>query len=226
MPEQPHPGPEGAEDRVTVVLVDDHRMFADSMARLLSSEPDLDVVATVATAEEALRAVARHRPRVVLLDHQLPGRSGVEVARDIKATTPDVMVVMITGSTEDRVLLGAIDAGCSGFLTKDHAADEVVEAVRAAAAGEVLIPPALLARLLPQLNRAHRGLGWDLSPREIEVLGLLATGAANKAIAAQLHLSVNTIRNHVQQILTKLGVHSKLEAVATAVREGIISYPE
>jgi DNA-binding NarL/FixJ family response regulator len=226
MPELPSPGPEGADDRITVVLVDDHRMFADSMARLLSAEPDLDVVATVASAEEALRAVARHRPRVVLLDHQLPGRSGVEVARDIKATTPDVMVVMITGSTEDRVLLGAIDAGCSGFLTKDHAADEVAEAVRAAAAGDVLIPPALLARLLPQLNRAHRGLGWDLSPREIEVLGLLATGAANKAIATQLHLSVNTIRNHVQQILTKLGVHSKLEAVATAVREGIISYPE
>ena len=209
---------------IRVVLVDDHRMFTDSMARLMAAEPDLDVVGTAASAAEALKLVKRERPHVVLLDHELPDGTGVEVASAIKADQPEVMVVMVTGSSEDRVLLAAIDAGCTGFLTKDHLAAEVVRAVRAAASGEVLIPPALLARLLPQLNRAHRGIGGDLSPRELEVLELLATGVSNKAIAAQLHLSINTIRNHVQQILVKLDAHSKLEAVSIAVREGIIRY--
>lgn len=214
-----------AGDPIVVVLVDDHRMFADSLARLLSAEPDIVVAATVAAAAAVPAAIERHHPRVVLLDNGLPDQAGTEVARAIKAQDPTVMVVMVTGSLDDRVLLAAIDAGCSGFLTKDRAAEEVIAAVRSAAIGEVVIHPALLARLLPQLHRSNRSTGSDLSRRELEVLVLLATGAANRAIADQLFLSVNTVRNHVQQILQKLGVHSKLEAVATAVREGIISYP-
>lgn len=210
---------------IVVVIVDDHRMFAESLGRLLSSEPDIEVAATVADAAGVRSAIERHHPRVVLLDNGLPDADGTDVAAQIKQQDPAAMVVMITGSADDRVLLAAIDAGCSGFLTKDRASDEVAQAVRHAAAGDVVIPPALLARLLPKMNRAHRGLGADLSPRELEVLHLLATGATNRAIADQLFLSVNTVRNHVQQILQKLGVHSKLEAVATAVREGIISYP-
>jgi DNA-binding NarL/FixJ family response regulator len=215
----------GSTPPIRVVIVDDHKMFAQSLARILSDEADIAVVEVASDAAGALAAVERHQPRVVLLDHNLPGRDGLSVARDIKAANADVMIVMVTGAAEDRVLLGAIEAGCSGFLTKDRLVDEVVESVRAAAAGEVLIPPSLLARLLPQLNRTSQGIGGDLSPRELEVLELLATGATNKTIAAQLYLSVNTIRNHVQQVLVKLGAHSKLEAVATAVREGIISYP-
>lgn len=214
------------DEPIRVVVIDDHRMFAESLARLLSDEPDIEVVATEGDGMTGLRAVERHDPRVVLLDNQLPGQAGVEVAREIRAVRPDTMVVMLTGAVDDRVLLAAIDAGCSGFLTKDHASSAVAEAVRAAAQGEVLIPPALLARLLPQLNRAHRGVGSDLSARELEVLELLATGASNKAIAAELSLSVNTVRNHVQQVLVKLDAHSKLEAVATAVREGIVRYPD
>ncbi len=210
---------------IRVVIIDDHRMFAESLGRLLSDQSDIEVVATVGDGDAGLEAVRRHQPRVVLLDNVLPGRTGVEVAADIREALPDTMVVMLTGAVDDRVLLGAIDVGCSGFLTKDHAAAAVVDAVRSAAQGDVLIPPVLLARLLPQLNRAHRGLGSDLSNRELEVLDLLATGAANKEIATSLSLSVNTVRNHVQQVLVKLGAHSKLEAVATAVREGIIRYP-
>jgi two-component system, NarL family, response regulator DevR len=169
--------------------------------------------------------VTRLRPNVVLMDYQLPDQDGVAVTTQVKRQNPSVMVVMLTGSAEDRVLLSAIDAGCSGFLTKDRAAAEVVHAVRAAAVGEALISPALLARLLPKLNRTQRSLGEDLSDREREILGLLARGMTNKVIAAELFLSVNTIRNHVQSVLAKLGAHSKLEAVSTAVREGIIDYP-
>ena len=210
---------------IVVLIVDDHRMFAESLGRLLSDHADIVVAGTVSTAAAVPGAIERHHPKVVLLDHGLPDASGAEVARLIKTIDPLTMVVMVTGSMDDRVLLAAIDAGCSGFLTKDRASDEVAEAVRHAAIGDVVIPPALLARLLPKLNRAHRGPGADLSRREMEVLEHLATGASNRAIAAELFLSVNTVRNHVQQILQKLGVHSKLEAVAMAVREGIVDYP-
>ena len=213
------------ETTVGVLIVDDHRMFSESLARLLADEEGIAVLGVAATGADAVEMVNRLHPKVVLMDYQLPDQDGVSVTTAIRRENPSVMVVMLTGSTEDRVLLAAIDAGCSGFLTKDRAAAEVVHAVRAAAVGEALISPALLTRLLPKLNRTQRTLGEDLSDREREVLGFLARGMTNKVIAAELFLSVNTIRNHVQSVLAKLGAHSKLEAVSTAVREGIIGYP-
>jgi two-component system response regulator DevR len=216
---------ESENTTVGVLIVDDHRMFSESLARLLADENGIAVLGVAATGADAIDMVGRLHPNVVLMDYQLPDQDGVAVTAAIRRENPSVMVVMLTGSTEDRVLLAAIDAGCSGFLTKDRAAAEVVHAVRAAAVGEALISPALLARLLPKLNRTQRSLGEDLSEREREILGFLAKGMTNKVIAAELFLSVNTIRNHVQSVLAKLGAHSKLEAVSTAVREGIIDYP-
>jgi DNA-binding NarL/FixJ family response regulator len=128
---------------------------------------------------------------------------------------------MLTGFGDDRVLVAAIEAGCSGFLTKDRAAAEVAGVVRAAAAGEALISPALLARL----HHTTRPVGTDLTERERQVVGLMAHGRSNKAIASDLYLSLNTVRNYVQSVLTKLSAHSKLEAVSNAVRDGIIDYP-
>jgi DNA-binding NarL/FixJ family response regulator len=217
--------PEQRDGAVTMVIVDDHLMFAESLSRLLSDDGHITVLGAAATAEAGLALVAEVNPDVVLLDFQLPDRTGVELAADVKSANPKTMVVMLTGSTDDRVLLAAIDAGCSGFLTKDRAAAEVAEAVRAAAAGEALISPAQLARLLPKLSRTHRAVGADLTDRERELLQHLASGQTNKVIASELHLSVNTVRNYVQSVLTKLNAHSKLEAVSTAVREGIIDYP-
>ena len=216
---------EAEDTTVGVLIVDDHRMFSESLARLLADEDGIDVLGVAGTGSDAIDMVSRLHPNVVLMDYQLPDQDGVSVTVEVKRQNPSVMVVMLSGSTEDRVLLAAIDAGCSGFLTKDRAAAEVVHAVRAAAVGEALISPALLARLLPKLNRTQRSVGEDLSDREREILGFLARGMTNKAIAAELFLSVNTIRNHVQSVLAKLGAHSKLEAVSTAVREGIIDYP-
>lgn len=208
-----------------VLIVDDHRMFAESLARLLADAEGIDVVGIASTGSKARALVATLQPRVVLIDYQMPDEDGVTVTAAIKKQDPDLMVVMLTGSADDRVLLAAIDAGCSGFLTKDQAATEVADAVRAAAAGEALISPALLARLLPKLSRTQQTVGGDLTDREREVLGLLARGYANKVVAAELFLSVNTVRNYVQSLLAKLGAHSKLEAVSTAVREGLIEYP-
>jgi DNA-binding NarL/FixJ family response regulator len=209
---------------IGVLLVDDHRMFSESLARLLADEGDIDVVGVASSGAQAIALADSLNPRVVLVDHQMPDQDGVSVAAELKRRDPDRMVVMLTSSTDDRVLLAAVEAGCSGFLTKDRAASEVAESVRVAAAGEALISPAMLARLLPKLGRAKHAPGADLTERELAVLRLLAKGQPNKAIAAELFLSVNTVRNYVQSILTKLDAHSKLEAVSTAVREGIVDY--
>jgi len=210
---------------IGLLIIDDHRMFSESLARLLADEDDIAVVGVASSGREGIDLAIRHRPRVVLVDYEMPEYDGVQVAAEIKRQDPEIMVLILTASTEDRVLLAAIEAGCSGFLTKDRAADDVAHAVRSAAAGEAVISPALLARLLPRLNGSHRSLGDDLTGRERELLSHLARGATNKVVAAELHLSVNTVRNYVQSVLTKLGAHSKLEAVSTAVREGIIDYP-
>jgi len=214
----------GESSRISVLIVDDHRMFAESLSRLLADEPGISVLGVAGNIRDAMELVATHRPQVLLLDYELPDGDGVSMTRDVKRAYPTTMIVMLTGSTEDRVLLGAIDAGCSGFLTKDRAAIEVAEAVRGAAAGEALISPALLGRLLPKLKRTYRSLGSDLTDRERSTLMYLAKGWPNKAIATEMNLSLNTVRNYVQSLLTKLGAHSKLEAVSTAVREGIVDY--
>lgn len=210
--------------KIGVVIIDDHRMFAESLARLLADEDGIEVLAVANDGADGIRRTNALNPHVVLVDFQMPGQDGVRVAAEIKRANPSVMVVMLTGSSDDRVLLAAIDAGCSGFLTKDRAATEVANAVRGAAAGEALVSPALLARLLPKLKRSHRFVGSDLTERELDVLRHAARGWPNKAIAAEMNLSVNTIRNYVQSLLTKLGAHSKLEAVAIAVREGVITH--
>jgi DNA-binding NarL/FixJ family response regulator len=210
---------------ITVLIVDDHRMFAESLARLLDDEPGIRVAGIATSGTAALASVAELEPRVALVDYNLPEQDGLTIATSIKRTHPATMVVMLTGVADDRVLLGAIEAGCSGFLTKDRAADEVADVVRSAAAGEAVISPALLARLLPRLHREHHSIGDDLTDRERDTLQFLARGWTNKVIASEMNLSLNTVRNYVQSVLNKLGAHSKLEAVSIAVREGIIDYP-
>ena len=216
---------EPEESVLGVLVVDDHQMFAESLARLLSDEDDIVVLGTAADGSEALDLCERLKPNVMLIDYHMPGRDGVSITAEIKRNHPEIMVVMLTGSAEDHVLLSAMEVGCSGFLTKDRAATELVDAVRSAAAGDVVISPALLSRLLPQLNRTNDAVGLQFTEREVQLLDLMAEGSTNKVIAQELNLSVNTVRNYVQILLTKLNVHSKLEAVSTAVRDGIIDYP-
>jgi DNA-binding NarL/FixJ family response regulator len=211
-------------DPVRVVVVDDHRMFAEGLARLLGFEDDIEVLGFGATGREAVALVERLRPRVLLLDFDMPDGNGILAAEEVKGRWPDTMIVMISGSTDDGLILRAIDAGCSGYLTKDRAASEVASAVRTVAAGEALISPAQMARLLPQLPRSHRGVGSDLTAHERKVLALMARGATNTSIAAQLSTSIDVARDDVARILAKLGAHSTLEAVATAIREGVIEY--
>jgi DNA-binding NarL/FixJ family response regulator len=209
---------------IRVVVVDDHEMFVQGLAAVLGADPAIEVVATAGTVEAGIATVRLHAPDVVLMDYELPDGDGAEATERIKAEVPEAQVVMVTSFDDEGVLLRAIEAGCSGFITKHKAVQEVAAAVRAAHAGEALISPSMLARLLPKLRQNPRGLGTDLTPREKDVLKLLAAGAPNQQIADELSLSLHTVRNHVQNVITKMGAHSKLEAVATAVREGIIRH--
>jgi DNA-binding NarL/FixJ family response regulator len=220
-----HRGPQAAGApvrKIRVLIADDHRMFAESLGRILSDEPDLEVVALVGSGDAAVTMSANIRPDVAVVDYRLPDGDGAAAARRIRAADPNVAVVMLTGLDDDRLVVAAIEAGCAAFLTKDKASSELVTAIRVAHSGEAYIAPSILAGLLRRMDRSYRGVGGDLTRREREVLDLLAQAMSNQAIAQELVVSVHTVRNHVQNILMKLSAHSKLEAVTIATREGLI----
>ena len=211
------------EPKTKVLLVDDHAMLVDLYERVLSDEADLEVVGRAGSVDEAVEVAATCQPDVVLMDFELPGGDGATAAARIKSTRPETMVVMVTASEDDRTLLRAIEAGVSGFVPKSQDLQELVGAIRAARAGEALISPAVLGRLLPQLrHRDEAPKASAITPREMDVLRLIVEGKSNQAIADDLFVSVHTVRNHVQSILTKLGVNSKLEAIAAATRTGLV----
>jgi DNA-binding NarL/FixJ family response regulator len=211
-----------ADATVRVLVVDDHQMFAASLAHALQSEPDLLVVGQATSISEAQNLVAATAPDVVLLDHRLPDGDGVSAIADLHRIRPSAQVVVLTATTSDRVLVAAMEAGAAGFIAKTQRLDDVIDGVRAAAQGESVVSAKLLTRLLPRLHRQAGGGGADLTEREREILDLLATGLSNADIARQLTISVHTVRNHVANLSAKLGAHSKLEVLSIAVREGLV----
>ena len=209
---------------IRVLVVDDHAVLRQALAIALETEDDLEVVGTVADAPGALAALRERSADVALVDYILDGLDGVSLAREIRGRHPDLPVIMLTADDDDAVLVAAMEAGCAGFLTKVQPVEDVVAAVRAAAAGEPVVSAGQLLRLLPQLERRTQARANvdALTEREREVLLLMAAGATNPVIARELFLSLHTVRNHVQAVLRKLHAHSKLEAVAIAVRTGVI----
>lgn len=218
-------------DPVTLVICDDHKILTDALAMVVERNADLRMVAPpVHTPEEAVDLCREHMPDVVLMDIVFKGlMDGIEATRRIKGISPATKVVIMTAHDDERLLVEAVEAGASGFLGKDEPADEVLAAVRAAAEGEVLIDPATLTRLLHQVvkereaRRDALALLDELTEREREVLQLLAEGTRNDEIAQKLFISPQTVQTHVRNLLAKLGVHSKLEAVAFAVKHGAIT---
>lgn len=208
-----------------LLIVDDHDMFADSLRMALSAQPDFEVVGTASTLAQAKNLVATTAPDVVLLDHRLPDGLGVDSITDLRAIRPQANIVVLTAAAEDSMLVAATEAGCAGFILKTSPLDELVSAVRTAAAGEIMVSSDLLSRLLSRLHHQYEQPASDLTAREQEILQLIAEGLTNGAIASRLFISVNTVRNHVQSILAKLGAHSKLEALSVAIRDGIIDPP-
>jgi DNA-binding NarL/FixJ family response regulator len=204
-----------------VLIVDDHAMFAESLMLALDAEDDLSVVAVATSLAAARSRVLDCHPDVVVLDHRLPDGDGVAAIEGLRALRPSMRIVVLTAQGTERLLSAAMSAGATGFVAKTDNIDCLVGAVRAAAVGESVISQTLLMRILPKLGNAEAA--DDLTDREHEVLVLLAGGLTNKAIAAALQLSPHTVRNHVASICSKLGAHSKLEALAIATRRGLVT---
>ena len=207
---------------ITLLLADPHEMVAESLRLALDGAPDLSVLGMATTLDDLLPQAATRRPQVILLDQRLcDGGVAAGIGR-IKDTSPDSKLLMLTASASESAAVNALDAGCSGVVPKTASLDDLVSAVRATAAGELRLDSELLARLVPRLSRGYREPGADLTAREREVLRLVAEGLSTTDMAAHLFVSPNTVRNHVQSILGKLGAHSKLEALVIATRGGLL----
>jgi DNA-binding NarL/FixJ family response regulator len=206
------------DHHATVVIIDDHQVFAELLGEVLVAR-GLVLVGSYSTLADGMAAVADRAPDLVVLDHRLPGDTGASSVRALKRRSPSTRVLMLTAADERAVLLEAMNAGCDGFVTKRQDINEVMAAVAAVLRGDTPISPDMAGALIG--SRAAP-LGTDLTSRESEVLQLIGAGRANQQVARELGISVNTVRNHVQHILTKLGAHSQLEAVAIASRIGLL----
>ena len=208
---------------IRLVLVEDHEMVANALGGVLQAQPDLELVATAATIAAGVTAVAAHRPDVVVTDLRLTDGLITDHLADLQSGSDGPHVLIITGAPTEKALLDALAAGVTGFIAKAQAIPDLIDAVHRVARGEIAVAPELLHVLVDRIDRGRDGHASALTRREVEVLQCLAAGQSTEDIAQQLHLSQNTIRNHVSRILLKLDAHSRLEAVSEATRRGIIS---
>ena len=207
---------------ISVLVVDDHQMFAEALGMLLSTEDDLEVLGYLADAEDVVAYTAAISPDVVLMDIDLPGVDGVTATRRIVGACPETKVVLITALSDPSLVLRGIEAGASGFVAKERAAEDLVEVIRRTSAGEVVFPPDALQALADASAGDGNGSGAELTPRELEVLQGLADGMSTEELSTALFVSPRTVQGHVQSVITKLQVRSKLEAVVTGLRRGLI----
>jgi DNA-binding NarL/FixJ family response regulator len=214
---------------IRVLLADDQALFREGLHTLLSLQPDLEVVGEAENGAEVLRLAAALRPDVVLMDVQMPQLDGVAATRRLRAEQPECRVIMLTTFDDDEYVFEGLRAGALGYLLKDAPSARLVDAIRAAARGESFLQPSVAAKVVAEFTRLTSPapvrpspLPEQLSEREMEVLRLLAGGASNKDIAARLVLADGTVKNHVTNILGKLGVASRLHAVNKARELGLI----
>ncbi len=217
------------DETTTVLVVDDHAVFSDAVAMLLEQQPDVRLVGAARDADEAIRLInldPDEQPDVVLVDLDLPGIDGIQATRRIRELSPDSKVVVLTALQDPEVIADALAAGACGYVPKTRAVEELMDVVRRAAAGELVMPVRDLAPVLEQLRSAHGRPEGDLllrrlTVRETEILRFLASGETTSQVADRLQISALTVQSHVKSILAKLGVHSKIEAVTLAWRSGL-----
>ena len=215
-----------AHQRITVLIADDHRAFGEALGLALEKEVDLEVLEVTADGATAAASAASNRPDVALIDLQMPDVDGLETSRRIRSASAETAVIILTGSEDELAIGRAIQAGAHGYLRKTVAIHEVADAVRRAHKREPLNPRDEIDFALRRLGRLRDrdddvAQRFDrLTPRELQILQLLADGRASDDIATQLGVSRNTLRTHIQNVLTKLGVHSKLDAIVAAIRHG------
>ena len=227
------PGPDGLapadRDPIRVLVVDDHALFRRGLQMVLEQEPDIDVVGEASDGHEAVEIAANLIPDIVLMDVRMPRRSGIEACTAIRDVAPSAKIIMLTISDEEGDLYDAIKAGAMGYLLKEISIEEVAQAIRAVQGGQSLISPSMASKLLTEFATMIKK-GDDkqhvpaprLTDREMEVLKLVAKGMNNRDIAKDLFISENTVKNHIRNILEKLQLHSRMEAVVYAVREKLL----
>jgi len=212
-------------ETIRVLIADDHQIFRDGLRALLTSAPETELVGEATTGEEAIALAARHQPDVILMDVQMPGVNGIEATRQIVQMSPHVAVLIVTMFEDDHNVFTAMRAGARGYVLKGTRHEEMLRAIRAVAGGEAIFSPAIAARLMEFFGSmkptAPLQVFPELSEREREILALIAQGHKNAEIAAKLVLSPKTIRNHVSNILSKLQVADRAEAIIRAREAGL-----
>jgi DNA-binding NarL/FixJ family response regulator len=214
---------------VTIVVADDHQVVRAGFAALLNTQPDFSVLATASDGAEAVQVSRRLRPDVILMDVRMPGTDGIEATRQLAADDDGPRVIILTTFDLDEYVYDALCAGASGFLLKDVTAERLFDAVRVVAAGEALLAPAVTRRLISQFARLRPAAAAappaavnDLTPRETEVLRLLAEGLSNPEIAGRLVITEETVKTHVSRVLHKLGLRDRAQAVVIAYESGLV----
>jgi DNA-binding NarL/FixJ family response regulator len=201
---------------IRILTVDDHPLLREGIAALVNAEPDMKLVAEASNGEEAIEKFRSHRPDVTLMDLQMPGLNGIEAINRIQSEFPNARIIVLTTYTGDVQALRALRAGARGYILKGHVHRELLDAIRAVHAGQKRIPPEIAVAL------AEHAADDELSPREIDVLRLVAAGNANKQIADQLSIGEATVKGHMANILSKLAANDRTHAVTIGLRRGII----
>jgi DNA-binding NarL/FixJ family response regulator len=223
------PPAETSPETLRVVIADDHALFRRGLEMVLEKEEDIEVVGEAHDGQQAVDRATELMPDVVLMDVRMPRRSGIEATQQIKELVPHVRILMLTNSDEEADLYDSIKAGASGYLLKEISSEEVAEAVRSVCQGHSRISPAMASKLLNEFQAMTKRADdrQPLAPprltdRELGVLRLVAKGLGNRDIAQELYISENTVKNHIRNILEKLQLHSRMEAVIYAVREKLL----
>ncbi|HEX4866493.1 MAG TPA: response regulator transcription factor [Acidimicrobiales bacterium] len=223
------PAPQPAGDAIRVMICDDHALFRRGLTMVLESEEGIEVVGEAEDGAEAVTKAEELAPDVVLMDVRMPRVSGIEATKSIAESVPTAKILMLTVSDEEDDLYDAIKAGATGYLLKEISIEEVASAIRAVISGQSLISPSMASKLLTEFTNLSKRADERqsvptprLTDRELEVLKLVAQGMTNRDIASELYISENTVKNHVRNILEKLHLHSRMEAVVYAVREKLL----
>ena len=208
------------DDCITILIVDDHPVVCSGLTSMLGAHQEFEVVGSAASGEEALTMIEECHPRIVLLDLRMPGMDGIGVLRAVRRMNSPPRVIILTSFEKDEDIYRAIREGAHGYLVKDTTESEMVAAISIVDAGKRYIPHHIAARLADRMTRS------DLTSRELQILELVAQGATNKEIGRELNISDNTVRHHVNSIMEKLEVSDRTEAVAIAIRRGVLSETE
>src|SRR5215469_3526421 len=209
---------------IRLLVIDDHEMVREGLKAMLSAEPDFEIVGDAANAEQAFELIDRLRPDVILLDVRLPGVSGIEICRSVTERYPEIAVIIVTTYTDETLVAQCIQAGARGFIVKDIERFDLKRSIRAVARGEAAIDTKAAVAVLAQLRRTppveQPGTSERLSPQQLVILRMVAQGLSSREIATQLYLSENTVKGYVQEILHRLNVKNRTEAVMVAVKHG------